>query len=322
MSRLTYNGADYLFRHYNDLTRSPLRWGVRYNSDGSVSPDQPSDATQSLLYSLLSRNGLQGHILLFSRPAVDADIEISLETPSPLNQVAITNLALWLTYDYTERRTDVATLDVVANTEGFTPYFVVGKPDLNGRQDGRGAFRRTFRRGDRVSIEAPTRFGSWWFVGWTGGVELGPQATNRVLQLDLSNDVALRADYVRIEEPDFDRDGLPDYWEMLYYGSLGFGPQDDPDHDGVTNAEEFATGGIPDASGSPPRILQLSTEHSQMLCVWSTRPGRVYQLQTRDRLEAGEWKNHGQPLVAPGNTMNLTLPMVGPTQFVRVMEIK
>src|SRR5262249_34330004 len=71
VSHLAYAGIDYLFRHYNDATKSPLRWGVRYQNDGSLSPEQPSDATKSLLYALLSKYNLQGHILLFARPAAD-----------------------------------------------------------------------------------------------------------------------------------------------------------------------------------------------------------------------------------------------------------
>jgi hypothetical protein len=44
---------------------------------------------------------------------------------------------------------------------------------------------------------------------------------------------------------DTDNDGLPDAWEMLYFGNLNQGPNDDPDNDGLTNAEEYKHGTNP-----------------------------------------------------------------------------
>ncbi len=38
---------------------------------------------------------------------------------------------------------------------------------------------------------------------------------------------------------DTDGDGLPDIWEKLYFGDLRFGPNDDPDGDGLTNLQEY-----------------------------------------------------------------------------------
>lgn len=44
---------------------------------------------------------------------------------------------------------------------------------------------------------------------------------------------------------DSDNDGLPDEWELLWFGNLNQGPNDDPDGDGLTNAQEFAQGENP-----------------------------------------------------------------------------
>jgi hypothetical protein len=45
---------------------------------------------------------------------------------------------------------------------------------------------------------------------------------------------------------DTDTDGLHDIWERLYFGSVfGYGPNDDPDGDGISNFLEFATGSDP-----------------------------------------------------------------------------
>ncbi|NIA14185.1 MAG: DUF5011 domain-containing protein [Nitrospiraceae bacterium] len=44
---------------------------------------------------------------------------------------------------------------------------------------------------------------------------------------------------------DSDEDGLSDPWELLYFGNLDQGPDDDPDNDGQTNAAEAANGTDP-----------------------------------------------------------------------------
>lgn len=36
-----------------------------------------------------------------------------------------------------------------------------------------------------------------------------------------------------------DNDGLPNEWELTYFGTLGFGPNDNPDGDGVSNYLEY-----------------------------------------------------------------------------------
>ncbi|MCF8068685.1 MAG: RHS domain-containing protein, partial [Desulfobacterales bacterium] len=51
---------------------------------------------------------------------------------------------------------------------------------------------------------------------------------------------------------DVDDDGLDDSWELLYFGHLGFGPDDDNDNDGLTNYEEYFYGYDPTDSNSYP----------------------------------------------------------------------
>ncbi|MFH1209194.1 MAG: MopE-related protein [archaeon] len=47
---------------------------------------------------------------------------------------------------------------------------------------------------------------------------------------------------------DVDGDGLPDEWEYIYFGNLNQGPNDDPDGDGMTNAQEYASNTNPKTS--------------------------------------------------------------------------
>jgi subtilisin-like proprotein convertase family protein len=53
---------------------------------------------------------------------------------------------------------------------------------------------------------------------------------------------------------DSDADGLDDRWELAHLGSLNFGPQDDPDGDGYSNAREQIMGTEPLVEEIPFRL--------------------------------------------------------------------
>jgi hypothetical protein len=46
---------------------------------------------------------------------------------------------------------------------------------------------------------------------------------------------------------DIDGDGLPDGWEVQFFGHMNFGANDDPDGDGVDNITELRRGRNPNA---------------------------------------------------------------------------
>ncbi len=52
---------------------------------------------------------------------------------------------------------------------------------------------------------------------------------------------------------DSDGDGLPDLWELEYFGDLSYGADDDPDLDDFTNLEEYEAGTDPTEATSKPR---------------------------------------------------------------------
>src|SRR6185369_10954732 len=65
---------------------------------------------------------------------------------------------------------------------------------------------------------------------------------------------------------DTDADGLDDAWEWLRLGTLAYGPQDDPDGDGYSNAREQVMQTDPLASNEPLR---------QDLALWNARLARL-----------------------------------------------
>lgn len=72
---------------------------------------------------------------------------------------------------------------------------------------------------------------------------------------------------------DTDGDGLPDDWENTYGGNLD--PQDDPDHDGLTNLQEFVIGTIPTDFHSQINFKLLSETE----IAFDVVAGRIYEIQ-------------------------------------------
>jgi YD repeat-containing protein len=57
---------------------------------------------------------------------------------------------------------------------------------------------------------------------------------------------------VRNTSDDDDADGLSDNWEIQHFNTLAYGPNDDPDNDGITNLQEYQQGTNPN-SATPPQ---------------------------------------------------------------------
>ncbi len=56
-----------------------------------------------------------------------------------------------------------------------------------------------------------------------------------------------------VADGDSDGDGLPDLWELEYFGDLRYGADDDPDIDDFTNLEEYEAVTDPTDATSKPR---------------------------------------------------------------------
>lgn len=62
-----------------------------------------------------------------------------------------------------------------------------------------------------------------------------------------------------VADEDTDQDGLPDSWEIQYFGDLSFDADDDPDLDNFTNLEEYVGGSNPTDETSGPRPPIMDT---------------------------------------------------------------
>ena len=78
---------------------------------------------------------------------------------------------------------------------------------------------------------------------------------------------------------DRDRDGLDDAWEMRWFGSLDYGPQDDPDQEGCSNTREKVLGCDPTSPDAAFQLELMQLAPGFWRFSWPGRDGRRYVLQ-------------------------------------------
>jgi len=134
---------------------------------------------------------------------------------------------------------------------------------------------------------------------------------------------------------DSNQDGLPDEWQIQYFGSATApeaAPDATPAGDGVPNWLKYSLGLDPKVSGVtvPGGVVWAnagktggSTEDIQIYTAaevaFDTEVGKTYQLQSISSVNE-QWSNVGAPIVGDGQARSLVTPTRNsPTQFFRVV---
>src|ERR1035438_3253226 len=88
---------------------------------------------------------------------------------------------------------------------------------------------------------------------------------------------------------DTDNNGLPDWWELQYFGQLtGTNPQADPDGDGASNLAEFLAGTNPTNFNSALRLTARRGPGANVVTLqWPSAAGRYYNLLRSTNLLTG-----------------------------------
>lgn len=135
---------------------------------------------------------------------------------------------------------------------------------------------------------------------------------------------------------DNDHDGVPDAWEIYYFGNTNApngGPGDDWDRDGVSNLAEFVAGTVPTNAASWAVLAVSLASNDVMVSFPALRAAgygyegktRQYTLEVNTNLTSGSWQElSGWVNVVGGDsTKTCTNPATAATEFYRLrMELK
>jgi hypothetical protein len=138
---------------------------------------------------------------------------------------------------------------------------------------------------------------------------LSPPATNKTWGVDLNG---------KFGTPD----GLPDDWQLHYFGSKTSdwdGPNVDSDGDGASNWQEFLAGTDPRDPNSVLKVHLTNTSQGRR-ATWNTVAGCVYQLQASGDFVS--WDDVGSPRLATGGTDSLLVPGTAGIGYYRVIRMQ
>jgi hypothetical protein len=105
---------------------------------------------------------------------------------------------------------------------------------------------------------------------------------------------------------DSDGHGLPNAWQMMYFGHLGVDPNADPDGDGASNLEEYLAGTNPLDNTDFLRITSQSCVFgpgsTTVSLTWRSEPTRQYFIMGTSALSPSAWLDCGLGLISPDGT--------------------
>ncbi len=118
---------------------------------------------------------------------------------------------------------------------------------------------------------------------------------------------------------DADADGLDDNWEREHFGSLNYGPVDDPDGDGWSNAAEQLSGTDPTRDDAPLVLNADWNGDGRLRLSWPGRNGAHYEVLVATAA-GGEWTTV-QSIAGRFPETGWVVSEVAVQQFFRVRQV-
>lgn len=119
--------------------------------------------------------------------------------------------------------------------------------------------------------------------------------------------------------------GIPDWWEMDYFGFVGIDPGADPDGDGFTNLEEYLIGTHPNNPAGKLAVSKAlvvqSGSNQDFRITFPTAVGVTYRVEFSDSLAADSWEALGSDISGtgdPATASDAAAVTLHPQRFYRV----
>jgi Tol biopolymer transport system component len=127
---------------------------------------------------------------------------------------------------------------------------------------------------------------------------------------------------IRLGSGDSDGDGLPDDWEVAYFGDLSHDGASDSDGDGVTDINEYRAGTNPTSDTSVFKVLSITSLSTGATTVtWNAVSGKSYRLQYKDNLADG-WRDLSSPVtLANGQGSAVDTATSSSSRFYRAVSL-
>ena len=123
-----------------------------------------------------------------------------------------------------------------------------------------------------------------------------------------------------------DANDLPIAWELTYFGATALDPNADPDHDGMSNLQEYLAGTNPTNAADALEITAYTTspDGTTNLVTWTSVPTRFYYLQKTMGLGVSDWLDSGLGLIAPdgATTTRSVANTNAPMRFFSVRAVR
>jgi uncharacterized repeat protein (TIGR01451 family) len=164
----------------------------------------------------------------------------------------------------------------------------------------------------RFLVESPVNVVPAGQVQLSGGVWSSPVAvresgTNIFLRAsDTAGHIANGNMFAVEPATDADADGLPDAWEVRYFGTTTVQPHDDADGDGCDNLEEFRAGTNPTDASSVLHIQSVQVRGADVVIQFASVSGKAYRLERAQDLSRTVWTTVIENIPGSGEVMNVT----------------
>ena len=121
-------------------------------------------------------------------------------------------------------------------------------------------------------------------------------------------------------------DGIPDVWRQTYFGTTASIPgsssaSSDPDHDGLTNLQEFLAGTNPESSSSLLRMTSVTRVGSDIHLTFRSVAGKIYRVEMKSDLTLPYWVVLADQILSSGTSVQITDPGAAgvPKRFYRAV---